>query len=86
MKFKIVFNDQYLYLVVRVHEPNTGKLKINEFRRDGLVYMGDSIEFLVDPYGVWRSKKLLSIYSKANAAGVQFEGKRSNAGLIHELE
>ncbi|MEN6347583.1 MAG: carbohydrate-binding family 9-like protein, partial [Armatimonadia bacterium] len=50
-RFKVAFDDRYLYFAAEADEPSVGTLKTAVTARDGKVYNDDCLEFMVDPTG-----------------------------------
>jgi len=75
-EFQITYDDNFLYVAARMHEPAPGKLKIEEFRRNGAVYRDDEFELMIDPYG----DRFDYFHFIVNPAGIQYDSKRSYGG------
>lgn len=80
-EFQLAYDDAYLYIAIRVSEPELGCLKIKEFRRDGAISQDDSIEVMIDPYG----DRYDYFHFMVNAAGVKYDARHSHEGLFHDV-
>lgn len=80
-EFQLLYDENYLYLGARMHEPKPGTLKIKEYRRDGVIHRDDSFEFMIDPYG----DKFKYYHFITNAIDIQYDAFRTyNGKLVFE--
>lgn len=80
-EFQIAYDDEFLYIAIRMDEPAPGCLKIDEFLRDGGICRDDSIEIMIDPYG----DRYEYFHFITNAVGIKYDARRTHGGEFHDL-
>lgn len=81
-EFQIAYDDENLYLAARMCEPESGRLKIEEFRRDGSIGQDDSLELMLDP----ACDRYAYFHFSTNTVGIQYDAKQSLGGEFHDIE
>lgn len=79
-EFQIAYDEENLYVAARMYEPEPGKLKIEEYRRDGTVFRDDCFELMIDPYG----DRYEYFHFIANAVEVQYDARQSCGGTYRD--
>lgn len=77
-RFKVRFDDGYLYLGVQMDEPSIGELKANVTERDGKVFSDDCVEVMVDPTG----ERTEYYHFAVNPRGALYDSQVRQAGSV----
>lgn len=80
--FKVAYDDNYLYVAMKMDEPDMRSIRLFEYERDGPVHQDDSVELMLDPYGDHTNYYRFTL----NAAGIQLDEERNLSGLLHEYQ
>ena len=72
----LAYDDEFLYLAMRCHEPNMAGLRTQVTQRDGQLWTDDSIEFFIRP----KLDEKTYYQFVVNSAGVLFDSKRGDVG------
>jgi hypothetical protein len=78
--FRVVYDNDALYIGVRCGEPDPGKIKVESLSRDGGVYHDDSVEIFIDPAGLRSEYYHLMV----NAKGIQGDLYCAEKGQIKD--
>jgi len=78
-RFKVLYDDQALYVAVQCDEPNPDRIVATTTERDGTIWADDCVEIFFDPENEGRYFHQVM----ANSRGVLYDCYAADYGLVH---